>query len=304
MKLTSVRCISYGVAFIVVPAAAIALYLTLGSPDIPDHPLEERRNSQTETLSQVQVESLVAGRARTTQIEPISKEFLFLISQLEQRIDQSGGDTRGSELLGGAHARTNNYKDAWRAFEQAALRSNEPRHKILQLENMFAAADGYMSADSITLLNDVKDFDNFRIPYYKGVVQAQKGNLKEAAQMWADLLKRTDVPAPLAQTLSQQIQQANQEIGLNTPSDAALHTAAQMTDKERSVMIDGMVSGLAQKLEDTPNDLPGWLQLIQAYAVLGRTEDAGVALTEARKVFSDQPEALARLTIIDAQINQ
>lgn len=303
MKFLSLRTLSYGLALVGVPVAATALYIQLGNPGMPDHPLEQRRSDQTQTMSQVQVEALVAGRVRETSTQDTDPEFINLIKQLQTRIIQTGGDVRGYELLGGALARVQRYREAADAFAQAASLSNEPRHKVLQLENMFAAADGYMSHDAIVLLESVKDFDNFRISYYQGVVAAQKGNLKDAAQIWTQTLQRTDVPAQLAQTLDQQIQQANQEIGLNTPTTEAVENYRNMTPEERDIMVNNMVSGLADKLDNNPDDLAGWLQIIQAYHVLERKEEAAKALATARKFFMDNPQALGRLTLLDAQLN-
>ena len=56
-----------------------------------------------------------------------------------------------------------------------------------------------------------------------------------------------------------------------------------------------MVAQLAQRLEANPNDLPGWLRLIRAYAVLGDKEKAAAALAKARSVFANEAQAQAQL---------
>lgn len=68
-----------------------------------------------------------------------------------------------------------------------------------------------------------------------------------------------------------------------------------MSAEDRAAMIDGMVSGLAERLEDEPQDQPGWSRLIRAYAVLGRTAEAEEALQKARSIFAEQPDKLAAL---------
>ena len=60
-------------------------------------------------------------------------------------------------------------------------------------------------------------------------------------------------------------------------------------------MIESMVDGLASKLEDDPQDFPGWTRLIRSYVVLGKPDDAMVAFNKARLVFSDQPQNLLQL---------
>jgi cytochrome c-type biogenesis protein CcmH len=52
------------------------------------------------------------------------------------------------------------------------------------------------------------------------------------------------------------------------------------TEDERA-MIEGMVSGLAARLEENPEDVAGWMRLAQSYGVLGRWEDAKAASARA-----------------------
>jgi cytochrome c-type biogenesis protein CcmH len=53
-----------------------------------------------------------------------------------------------------------------------------------------------------------------------------------------------------------------------------------------------MVAQLAAKLDQDPNDLPGWARLIRSYAVLGDPDKMKQAQARARQVFKGQPEAL------------
>ena len=46
-------------------------------------------------------------------------------------------------------------------------------------------------------------------------------------------------------------------------------------------MIEAMVSGLAERLKDQPDDVEGWLKLIRSYVVLGRADDAAEAARDA-----------------------
>ena len=57
-------------------------------------------------------------------------------------------------------------------------------------------------------------------------------------------------------------------------------------------MIQGMVDGLAGRLEDNPDDLAGWIRLGAAYRVLGQAEDASAALARAVDLAPQDPEVL------------
>ena len=58
-------------------------------------------------------------------------------------------------------------------------------------------------------------------------------------------------------------------------------------------MIDGMVAGLAAKLEDNPENLDGWVMLIRSYANLGRMDQAKDAYSAALAQFAGREAALA-----------
>jgi len=53
-----------------------------------------------------------------------------------------------------------------------------------------------------------------------------------------------------------------------------------------------MVRGLAQRLQNNPDDGQGWLMLGRSYLVMGRYGKAAKALTHAREILGDSPETL------------
>ena len=54
-----------------------------------------------------------------------------------------------------------------------------------------------------------------------------------------------------------------------------------------------MVDRLAARVKAQPDDPQGWARLIRAYGVLGQTARRDAAITEARRLFRDRPDALA-----------
>lgn len=57
-----------------------------------------------------------------------------------------------------------------------------------------------------------------------------------------------------------------------------------------------MVSSLAEKLKQSPDDVEGWEKLVRSYVVLNRPNDALEALANARKVLS--ADKVARLDAV------
>ena len=78
--------------------------------------------------------------------------------------------------------------------------------------------------------------------------------------------------------------------------------AEKMNPAERQAMIESMVQGLADRLNQKGDDLAGWLKLVRAYTVLDRKDDAVKALEKARTQFSGNTEALQQLDALAAEL--
>ncbi|WP_411820239.1 c-type cytochrome biogenesis protein CcmI [Hyphococcus formosus] len=68
------------------------------------------------------------------------------------------------------------------------------------------------------------------------------------------------------------------------PSQEQMAAAQNMSAEDREAMIEGMVSGLASRLEQNPDDIEGWTMLARSYAVLGRYRDSADAYANAIKL--------------------
>lgn len=77
------------------------------------------------------------------------------------------------------------------------------------------------------------------------------------------------------------------------PAAGEARTAAAAGQEDQ--MIRNMVDGLASRLEKQPRDLEGWSRLIRSRKVLGEVDKAKTALSKAREIFADAPDALATI---------
>ena len=71
-----------------------------------------------------------------------------------------------------------------------------------------------------------------------------------------------------------------------------------MTADEQAAMIEGMVEGLAVRLEQDPRDIQGWMRLIRARAVMGDFAQARQDLATAQQTFpvaTEEGQMLAQL---------
>lgn len=62
----------------------------------------------------------------------------------------------------------------------------------------------------------------------------------------------------------------------DAPGDMAeqAELIASMTDDERRAMVESMVTGLAERLKENPDDSSGWRMLARSYRILGRTQES------------------------------
>ena len=65
--------------------------------------------------------------------------------------------------------------------------------------------------------------------------------------------------------------------------------------QNRNPDVEAMVAGLAERLQDDPDDIDGWLMLGRSYGVLGRYLEAVDALERARKLKGEDPDLIASL---------
>jgi cytochrome c-type biogenesis protein CcmH len=75
-----------------------------------------------------------------------------------------------------------------------------------------------------------------------------------------------------------------------------------MNPADRQAMIERMVQGLAARLDQQGDDLPGWLKLVRAYSVLDRKDDAQKALARAKSQFSGNMQAIEQLDALAAEL--
>lgn len=78
------------------------------------------------------------------------------------------------------------------------------------------------------------------------------------------------------------------------PTREDMRAAEQMTPEQRQEMIRGMVGRLAERLEENPGDLAGWLRLARARSVLG---EAGKSADAYGKAAALAPKNVRVLTL-------
>lgn len=259
-----------------VPAIALATYLTLGSPDLPDQPFKARLSKPVEEL-------------------PLEA----LVLRVEEHLKSDPQDLRGWEVLAPAYIRQRKFAEATAAWSRAIALGGESAGRLAARgEAEVLAANGIVvpaaRADfaRAVALDPVEP----RAQYYLGVAEVEDGRKDAAARRWKSLLASAPKDAPWRQGIEAELATLeNPNAASRGPTAEEIGAAAEMSPEARRQMIEGMVGKLAARLEASPGDLQGWLRLINAYGVLGKRAEADIALSRARKTFAGDTAALARL---------
>jgi cytochrome c-type biogenesis protein CcmH len=257
--------------FALLPIGAVALYLALGSPQLPGQPLAARMQSGPQNQS-------MAG----------------LIAQVEQHLEKNPQDARGWELLGPIYLRLGRFEDAVAARRRSLALSGENAERQSDLgEALVAAANGIVTAEARTAFERAVALDaqDMKARFYLGMAAEQDGNKERAAAIWRAMLENAPADASWAPMVRDALARAS---GAG-PSGDDIAAASNMNPQERATMIRGMVDRLAERLKKDGGDVDGWLRLVRAYVVLGERDKANAAAGDAKRALAREPEKVKRI---------
>jgi cytochrome c-type biogenesis protein CcmH len=262
------------------PLVAVALYLVVGSPQLPGQPLEAR-------LRDVHQDTSIAA----------------LVAKVEAHLERNPEDARGYEVLAPVYLRLGRLTDAVSARRKLLALSGENAERQSDLGEALTAADnGIVTAEAKSAFERSLTLDpaQFRAKFYIGLAAEQDGDRSRAATIWRDMIKQAPADAPWLPV----VRDALARVGDN-PSVAAAPTpgpnredvaaASTMSEKDRGEMIRGMVARLADRLKENGSDIEGWQRLLRAYMVLGERDKAYAAAGDAKRALADDPDKLRRI---------
>lgn len=289
-----------------VPAGALLTYVSVGNPGMPDLPLAARTDGAgTRALAG----SPVAGKESVNAPQQAQPGVSDMVSGLEAKLANNPDDGDGWALLGRSYMVTERYGDAVEAYGKAlALVPDNLQLVAARGEALVLAADGMVSPAAVEDFRAV----NLQQPleprsrYYLGLARSQAADAEGALKWWIALEADTPPGAPWEALVSQRIDEIGTEAGIDVaslreaerkervasasaprPSADDVAAAQDMSAEDRSAMIQSMVGRLAERLEEEPDDLDGWLRLARAYEVLGKIEEAKNAQANAARLAPD-----------------
>lgn len=299
---TRITAISTGLA---VPALAIAVYLTHGSPDLPGRPAVEMREAARAGAGNSANQAPAGDAAQRAEVK-----------RLAGALEENPADLEKWALLGDTLTGMKRHRQAAIAYSQAMRLAPENADyasragEALTLAAASQVTPGAVAAFREALRRDARDA---RAQYYMGLADQQGGRLRAALDRWVALEAASPPDAPWLRFLRPRIARIAGEIGVDRnalaamraraprPADAGqirgptreqMQAARNMTAEDRQAMIRNMVDGLAERLKDNPDDTAGWLRLGRARTVLGDKAAAKDAYAKAAALRPNDVEVL------------
>jgi cytochrome c-type biogenesis protein CcmH len=253
------------------PLIAVAFYLPLGSPAVPDFPLSQR--AQAPAASQ-----------------PLDN----LVAQVEAHLEKNPTDGRGWNVLAPVLARLGRFDDAIRAYRNSIAYNGDGASRRADLGEAIAAASGGVVTSEAKAEFEraiALNADEAKANYFLGLAAEQDGRASEAASIWRAMLAKTPSTAPWRPlVLAALARVGGGGSGAPVLSDDTIAAARDMTETDRSGMIRGMVDRLAGRLKQNGDDVEGWLRLVRAYMVMGDRDKAKAAGADARQAVAGDAE--------------
>jgi len=274
---------------LLLPLGATALYLALGSPNLPGAPLAAR-------MKAIQQDNPIAN----------------LVAQAEAHLARNPDDVRGYAVLAPVYLRLGRVNDAVNARRKILALAGENAARQADLgEALTAAANGIVTKDAKVAFERARTLDpkESKARFYIGVAAHQDGKSDEAARIWRGMIADAPADAPWLDSVRHALASIGQPVvpatgpvasgapiaGGAAPSAADVAAASTMSEQERGGMIHGMVARLAGRLKENGGDVDGWQRLLRAYMVLGERDKAQAAAADARKALAGDPDKLRQI---------
>jgi len=300
-----------GIALVAVLGGSILLYRDLGTPGFEDVPIKARIAASDELRNNRMTQDEAEARMPAPHpVQEATDEFLALMVQLREKVADYPDDVRGLSLLARNEAALGNLGAAIEAQQQViAVRGEDADaadHTYLA-ELKIGAAGGYVSAEAETALRRALSLDPTYpfARYYLAQYLMQIDRPDAAFRTMEGLIEDGPAQAPWVVAVRDQIGEVAWRAGVkyeappvdpaSGPSAEDIANAQEMSEQERLQMIQGMVSGLSERLATEGGPPEDWAQLIRAQGVLGEIGAANTIWEEAQAVFADNTDALETL---------
>lgn len=283
-------------AALAIPVIALAMYMSLGSPGLPDLPHEGRTR---EDAARNQVDAMIA--------------------RVEQRLRQAPEDGNGWDVIAPIYLRMERYGQAAEAYANAnRLLGETPKRLAGFAQAEILANNGIVNANAKLAAERLLAVEPGRVDarMWLALAKEQDGQFEKALSDYRGLLDMEQMTPAMKEAIGVRIAAVEKLArgetvpppgpGLGPGSapgtGAGSAGAIPSSPEDQQAMIEGMVARLAGRLQSDGSDPAGWVQLMRSYMVLGRPEDAAKALKDARQALGGAAAALEQVNAAATQL--
>lgn len=290
---------------IMLPAASILGYYRLGSPQLPDAPLQARLEQARS--QQAQLPSGDDG----ARLED-------LVTRVEAHLEKKPDDGEGWLVIAPVYVRLGQIDKAVAAFENA-LRLTPKTSELWSSYGEAATmqSSGVISPKARKAFEEARNLSPEQIKprFYLALGLSQDQRYADAAKAWQGLLADAPQGAPWVRIARAHLTEAQAGAGIATssrtptatdtgtndegnraaalpgPDRADVQAAQSLSAEDRKAFISSMVEGLQTRLDTEGGSAEEWIRLVRAYTVLGRSDAARTAYEKARTTFASDQQA-------------
>lgn len=210
------RLVVGAIVAIALPAAAAALYMVLGSPNLPSQPLAERGAIPGRT----QVAQAGGGGAAASQEGLASIE--KMVESLSDRLEKDPTDFDGWMLLGRSYGVMEAYDKAVEAYARAAALPEGfgDANAQMQLgETIIFASQGVVTERAQGAFRRALEIDPGHpgAQFYLALAMGQAGNLRGAYEGWLALAAQSPADAPWMPALRARLEEVARDLEISLP---------------------------------------------------------------------------------------
>lgn len=290
---------------VALPTTSILGYYWLGSPQLPDAPLQARLEQARSQQAQLQ------NDGEGARLED-------LVTRVEAHLATKPEDGEGWLVIAPVYVRLGQIDKAVTAFENALrLTPKTPELWSSYGEAATMQASGAISPKARKAFQEARKLAPQQIKprFYLALALSQDQNYADAAQAWQGLLADAPQGAPWVRIARAHLTEAQAGLGIATssqtpattdpgtgdgqrpvaalpgPGRADVEAAQSLSAEDRQAFINSMVEGLQARLDTDGGTAEEWVRLVRAYTVLGKTDAAQTAYDKARSTFASDRRA-------------
>lgn len=293
---------------LLLPGAALLIYGGIGRPMVPDRPFAGDPGGAPIVAQRAQ--PAPAAGAESAQAVGSLED---MASRLAAKLEANPDNAQDWALLGRTYWQLQDFDKAADALSRAVtLRGDVPALQSAYGEALTQVADGIVTPAALKAFETALSLDGTHpaARFYVALAKRQAGDSRGAYDGWLSLVGELPADNPGRGAVMAQLEEVAAELGADLEQDLAgvaptpaapaptasapamgapargptaedMQAAAQMSSEDRMAMIRGMVQGLADRLQDSPDDPDGWMRLGRAYGVLGERGKAAEAYQRA-----------------------